>query len=175
MDAVTSATADGIRPATPDDLGRLLELNNDAVPAVNALTADEIAWFLEVAHLFLVVDDPGSHEVVAFLVGLDGPGLEYGSRNYAFFCEQARGRQDRFLYVDRVVVLPSAWGRGLARALYRSFAGSADGHSYLCAEVNTVPRNDRSLAFHERYGFEVVGEQADEATAKTVRMFALAL
>jgi len=38
-----------------------------------------------------------------------------------------------------------------------------------------VPRNYRSLAFHERYGFEVVGEQADEATAKTVRMFALAL
>ncbi|MEC9202724.1 MAG: hypothetical protein VX861_03755, partial [Actinomycetota bacterium] len=107
MDAVTSATADGIRPATPDDLGRLLELNNDAVPAVNALTADEIAWFLEVAHLFLVVEDSGSGEMMALLVGLDGPGLEYRSSNYAFFCEQARGRQDRFLYVDRVVVHPS--------------------------------------------------------------------
>ena len=175
MDAVTSATADGIRPATPDALGWLLELNNDAVPAVNTLTADEIAWFLEVAHLFLVVDDLGSHEVVAFLVGLDGPGLEYGSRNYAFFCEQARRRQDRFLYVDRVVVHPSAWGRGLARAMYRLLTESADGHTRLCAEVNTVPRNDRALAFHERYGVEVVGEQADEATAKPVRMFALAL
>jgi len=41
--------------------------------------------------------------------------------------------------------------------------------------VNTVPRNDRSLEFHERYGFEVVGEQSDEATGKTVSMFALAL
>ena len=175
MDAVTSATADWFRRATPEDLDRLLELNNEAVPAVNELTADELSWFLEVAHLFLVAEDPGSGEVAALLVGLDGPGLAYQSLNYAFFCEQARRRQDRFLYVDRVVVHPSAWGRGLARAMYRVLTESADDHAYLCAEVNTVPRNDRSLGFHERYGFEVVGEQSDEATGKTVRMFALAL
>ena len=175
MDAVTSATADWFRRATPDDLDRLLELNNEAVPAVNELTADELSWFLEVAHLFPVAEDPGSGEVVALLVGLDGPGLAYQSLNYAFFCEQARRRQDRFLYVDRVVVHPSAWGRGLARAMYRLLTESADGHTRLCAEVNTVPRNDRSLEFHERYGFEVVGEQSDEVTGKTVSMFALAL
>lgn len=175
MDEVTSATADGFRRATPDDLERLLELNNQAVPAVNELTADELAWFLEVAHLFPVAEDPGTDEVVALLVGLDGPGLAYQSLNYAFFCEQARRRQDRFLYVDRVVVHPSAWGRGLARAMYRLLIESADGHTSLCAEVNTVPRNDRSLEFHERYGFEVVGEQSDEVTGKTVSMFALAL
>ncbi|HAZ35400.1 MAG TPA: hypothetical protein DCY69_01565, partial [Acidimicrobiaceae bacterium] len=57
MDAVTSATADGFRRATPDDLDRLLELNNEAVPAVNELTADELSWFLEVAHLFLVAEE----------------------------------------------------------------------------------------------------------------------
>jgi len=44
MDVVTSATADGFRRATPDDLERLLELNNEAVPAVNELTADELSW-----------------------------------------------------------------------------------------------------------------------------------
>ena len=175
MDEVTSATADGFRRATPDDLERLLELNNQAVPAVNELTADELAWFLEVAHLFPVAEDPGTGEVVALLVGLDGPGLAYQSLNYAFFCEQARRRQDRFLYVDRVVVHPSVWGRGLARAMYRLLIESADGHTCLCSEVNTVPRNDRSLEFHERYGFEVVGEQYDEVTGKTVSMFALAL
>ena len=175
MDEVTSATSYGFRRATPDDLERLLELNNEAVPAVNELTADELSWFLEVAHLFPVAEDPGSGEVVALLVGLDGPGLAYQSFNYAFFCEQARRRQDRFLYVDRVVVHPSAWGRGLARAMYRLLIESADGHTCLCAEVNTVPRNDRSLEFHERYGFEVVGEQSDEVTGKTVSMFALAL
>ena len=31
-----------IRPATSDDLGRMLELNNAAVPAVNELTLDEM-------------------------------------------------------------------------------------------------------------------------------------
>jgi predicted GNAT superfamily acetyltransferase len=59
--------------------------------------------------------------------------------------------------------------------MYRLLTESADGHTHLCAEVNTVPRNDRSLEFHERYGFEVVGGQSDEATGKTVSMFALAL
>ena len=175
MDAVTSAMTDEIRPATVDDLERVLELNNGAVPAVNELTAGELSWFLEVAHLFVVAEDPGSGEVVAFLVGLDGPGLDYRSLNYGFFCDRARRREERFLYVDRVVVAPSAWGHGLARAMYRSLGESADGHTELCAEVNTVPRNDRSLEFHERYGFEVIGGQSDEATGKTVSMFALTL
>ncbi|MBC8484233.1 MAG: hypothetical protein H8D48_04850 [Actinobacteria bacterium] len=175
MDAVTSGTADGFRRATPDDLERLLELNNQAVPAVNELTADELSWFLEVAHLFPVVEDPGSGEVVALLVGLDGPGLAYQSLKSASAWGRARRRRDGCGSGDGVVVPPPAGGGGRARAMYGLPPDSADGHTHLCAEVNTVPRNDRSLEFHERYGFEVVGGQSDEATGKTVSMFALAL
>ena len=171
-----------IRPAEPADLDRLLELNNAAVPAVNELTADEMAWFLEVAWCSLVAvlsgdgspgdgssgDGPAGGEPVALLVGLDGPGLGYASHNYAWFSE----RYERFLYVDRVVVDPSAFRMGLGRAFYEAFMDRADGHRHLCAEVNTVPRNDRSLAFHDAMGFDAVGEQSDEETGKTVRMYA---
>ncbi len=87
-----------IRSAEPADLGRMLELNNAAVPAVNELTADEMAWFLEVAHCCLVAEVPGTPGPSALLVGLDGPSTPYASHNYGWFC----GRFDRFLYVDRV-------------------------------------------------------------------------
>ena len=159
-----------IRPATSDDLGRMLELNNAAVPAVNELTLDEMAWFFAVARCCLVAEVPGSAVPgpAALLVGLDGPGVGYDSLNYGWFSE----RFDRFLYVDRVVVDPSAYRTGVGRAFYEAFMTTSDGHTYLCAEVNTVPRNERSLAFHDAMGFSDVGEQSDEGTGKTVRMYA---
>ncbi len=46
------------------------------------------------------------------------------------------------------------------------------GVSLLC-EVNTRPRNDTSLAFHEAWGFKPVGEQDVAGGSKTVMMLAL--
>ena len=74
---------DTLRPAVEADLESLLVLNNAAVPAVNALDAAEMAWFAEVAHLFLVADSPKGP--VGFLIGLEGPDLSYRSLNYQWF------------------------------------------------------------------------------------------
>jgi len=153
---------DTLRPAVEADLESLLVLNNAAVPAVNALDAAEMAWFAEVAHLFLVADSPKGP--VGFLIGLEGPDLSYRSLNYQWFA----GNYGLFLYVDRVVVDPEWWGRGLGRAFYRALVASAGDHPVLCAEVNLVPRNDRSLAFHQRFGFSPVGEQETEGGLKRV-------
>ncbi len=160
-----------VRPVTAGDLAAVLALNNAAVPAVNGLDADEMAWFADVAHTFLVGTVGDGGPPLGFLVGLDGPGVAYDSANYRWFS----ARYDRFLYVDRVVVDPSASGLGMAQAFYRAFAARDDGHAVLCAEVNTRPRNDRSLAFHEAFGFEPVGSQDTEGGTKTVRMLALTL
>ena len=192
-----------LRPVEAADLSAVLHLNTAAVPAVNDLSADELAWFAEVAHTFLVVIQPAGdasgsepgrivHEIsgqartswesdasgsesgsepgriVGFLVGLEGPGLDYASLNYRWFGE----RYERFLYVDRVVVDPAGQGRGLGRSLYEAFVERAEGHTALCAEVNIRPRNDGSLAFHDAFGFAPVGEQDTEAGSKRVRMFA---
>jgi hypothetical protein len=200
---VTEDAGVSLRPVEAADLSAVLHLNTAAVPAVNDLSADELAWFAEVAHTFLVVIQPAGdasgsepgrivHEisgqartswesdasgsesgsesgrVVGFLVGLEGPGLDYASLNYRWFGE----RYERFLYVDRVVVDPAGQGRGLGRSLYEAFVERAEGHTALCAEVNIRPRNDGSLAFHDAFGFAPVGEQDTEAGSKRVRMFA---
>jgi predicted GNAT superfamily acetyltransferase len=156
-----------IRPVVESDLPVVLALNNDAVPAVNALEHADLSWFVAVAHSFLVQSaDDGS--IGGFVIGLHGPGLAYESLNYAWFSS----RYVRFVYVDRIVVAASGRGAGVGRGLYDAFSarGLDDGHDVLLAEVNLRPRNDGSLRFHDRYGFRSVGEQDTEGGTKRVAM-----
>jgi predicted GNAT superfamily acetyltransferase len=99
-------------------------------------------------------------------VGLDGPGLPYESENYAWFSS----RYEKFLYVDRVVVDSGIFSQGLGQLFYKKFIEDSSGYSFLCAEVNLRPRNERSLRFHEKFGFEPVGEQDTNEGKKTVQM-----
>ena len=158
-----------IRAGRADDLVAVLAMNNAAVPAVNELASTDLEWFIDHGEVFWVVDAPSGPE--AFLVGL-GPGVGYDSHNYRWFSE----RYPDFVYVDRVVVVPDAWGRGHGRSLYDALAdhGRARGAPILLAEVNLVPRNDRSLAFHERYGFGRVAER-DATDGKRLAMLACPL
>jgi predicted GNAT superfamily acetyltransferase len=158
-----------LRPAGEPDLDAVLELNNAAVPAVNALARSDLDWLASVAHTFVVAEE-ADRSLGGFLIGLDGPGLGYDSLNYAWFS----ARYDRFIYVDRVVVAESGRGRGTGQRLYDSFrdAGRAEGHDVLLAEVNIKPHNHVSLKFHDRYGFSPVGEQDTENGTKRVVMLA---
>jgi hypothetical protein len=165
MNKIIDAEAEIVlRPAPPTDLFDVLALNNEAVPAVNPLEIADLEWFAEVAHTFLVGEIESS--IQGFLIGLEGAGLAYSSANYQWFSS----RYDRFLYVDRAVVAPPAFGRGMGQAFYRAFIYQAADHPVLCAEVNTRPRNERSLAFHAAFGFEPVGNQDIEGDTKTVQM-----
>ncbi|MDH3705061.1 MAG: GNAT family N-acetyltransferase, partial [Acidimicrobiia bacterium] len=115
------------------------------------------------AHSLTVVtiDD----EAAGFLVCLSGPGLPYQSHNYQWLSR----RYDSFLYVDRVVVAPDHKGAGAGQALYRWVARRGRGsYPVLVAEVNTRPRNEASLRFHERFGFRPVGRADTDNGTKTV-------
>ncbi|MEL6429949.1 MAG: GNAT family N-acetyltransferase [Planctomycetota bacterium] len=81
-------------------------------------------------------------------------GADYASPNYRWFAE----RHERFLYVDRIAFLPAARGLGLGRAVYEGALERCRELDVpvLCAEVNTLPPNPASLAFHERLGFESI-------------------
>lgn len=144
-----------VRDLTPADLPRVLELNNAAVPAVGLLDAPGLARLAELAVTALVAEVDG--EVVGFCIVL-APGVDYGSVNYGWFDE----RYDRFAYLDRVAIDPAFQGRGIGRELYDRVEaeaitrGDAD---LFCLEINVRPRNDTSLAFHERLGFTEVGQQ----------------
>ena len=153
-----------IRLVEQKDLNTVLLMNNEAVPAVNELNAEDLEWYFEVANTFFVGEIDG--EIVGFLVGLDGPGLPYESENYAWFSS----RYEKFLYVDRVVVDSGIFSQGLGQLFYKKFIEDSSGYSFLCAEVNLRPRNERSLRFHEKFGFEPVGEQDTYVGKKTVQM-----
>ena len=154
-----------LRDVTRDDLAALHELNEANVPEVSSVTADQLGWFLDHAHYFHLVEIEGT--IGGFLLGL-GPGTGYTSPNYGWF----EARYHDFVYIDRLAVA-SAWRRrGIASALYADVErhARAIGASLLACEVNVVPRNDASLAFHARHGFAEVGQQETEGGSKRVSM-----
>lgn len=149
-----------IRPIVEDDLPEVLVRNNAEVPAVGELDAERLAKLAALAASALAAELDG--ELAGFVVALP-PGVPYTSPNYGWLS----ARYDDFVYVDRVVVLPEAQGRGVGRALYDAVVARSSA-SVLLAEVNTRPRNDASLAFHDRYGFLPVGEAAPYGDATEV-------
>ena len=141
------------RPYEPADAVGALALNQANVPEVGSADAARWEWLLALADHAEVVDHAG--EVVAFLVAF-AEGSAYDSPNYRWF----GARHERFVYVDRVAVAEAHRGTGIAHDLYRSFEvwGRERGAGVLCAEVNTVPPNPRSLRFHQGLDFAVVAD-----------------
>jgi len=154
-----------IRPCIPDDEPAVRAVNAANVPEVGPLDDERLALFSSRASRFEVVDLDG--EVVGLFVGLV-EGVPYGSPNYRWFA----ARHERFAYVDRIALQPGARGLGVADELYERFEAWAagTGRPVVCAEVNVVPPNLRSMRFHERRGFAVVGEVAPYGTDERVAM-----
>lgn len=164
-----------VRPLTDADLDRVLELNQGALPAVGSLDLAALRVLVDRSTMALAVtrvsfdgsnDDStgptGSidataasapSELAGFCLVLP-PGSEYASVNYRWFAD----RYTDFAYLDRVVIAPEHRGSGLGRELYEYVEATTDAE-WFCLEVNLRPRNDASLAFHERMGFAEVGQQ----------------
>ena len=109
---------------TAADLETVLALNEASVPHVNSIDLDQMRWFASNAFYFRVarVDE----KFAGFLIGL-GPGLDYGSENYRWFCDH----YGDFGYVDRVAVDKSARRLGVASRLYDDFADELRGDARL--------------------------------------------
>ncbi|NQW08491.1 MAG: GNAT family N-acetyltransferase [Alphaproteobacteria bacterium] len=163
-------TAKTIRAIIAADLEHLRRLNNDAVPAVNALDPPALADLVRMAHSARVVEHQG--RAAGFLLAL-GPGTGYDSLNYRWF-EQ---RYDGFLYIDRVVIDPAIRGAGLGTALYQDLIrqAQASGVPRLTCEVNLRPPNPRSMRFHLGLGFAPVGTQDTEGARKRVQLLSRSL
>ncbi|KMO10344.1 GNAT family N-acetyltransferase [Methylobacterium platani] len=147
-----------------DDLDAVLALN--AANAAETSHLDEPALRALIDQSFLAAAVTGPGGLAAFLIALDQD-ASYASPNFRWF----QGRYPGFVYVDRIVTAPAARGRGLARALYETlFARAASaGHERIACEVNRVPPNPGSDAFHAALGFREVGTAAIHQGTKTVR------
>jgi predicted GNAT superfamily acetyltransferase len=139
---------DQMQPGQPL-AGALLALNNEHEVELSRLDAPRLARLVDASFAALIVG-----QAEAFLLAFDETS-DYDSFNFLWL----RDRYDRFVYVDRVVVAPSARGRGLARQLYAEvFARTrASGRSLVVCEVNADPPNPASMAFHRALGFTEVG------------------
>jgi predicted GNAT superfamily acetyltransferase len=159
-----SAVAPIIGTLTSADLEWARTLNNAAVPDVNDLAVAAFTRLVSLAPIALTArrqDVP-----VGFLLAFR-PGTDYASPNYRWFCE----RLPDFLYIDRVVVEPNTRRGGVGRALYAAAAAVADGADVpLTCEVNEVPPNPGSMAFHDRFGFRIIGRQETEGGTKRVAL-----
>lgn len=154
-----------IRDLEPADEDRVRALNAANEPEVGRLDDDRLRLFTVAATRFRVVEVDG--EVVGLFVAL-AEGVDYASPNYRWFA----ARHDRFAYVDRIALAPAVRGLGVADELYEELEGWAatTGRAIVCAEVNTVPPNPRSLRFHERRGYEIVAEVAPYGGDERVAM-----
>jgi hypothetical protein len=146
-----------------------------AVLALNNLNARELS-LLDGARLRHLVSKAFMAarigEAEAFIIAFD-EGADYDSPNFLWF----RLRFQRFVYVDRVAVAEPARGQGHARRLYAELFARARtaGQSRIVCEVNSVPPNPQSDAFHAALGFRQVGEAILEAGTKRVRYLELGL
>ena len=139
----------------------LLALNNAHATELSPLALADFDRLIQTSFFAAALEDGA-----AFLIAFDQTAA-YDSPNFLWF----RERYDRFVYVDRVVTSLLARGKGHAKALYANLFERAkrDGHSRIVCEVNLIPPNPASDAFHAALGFAEVGRAPIHDGTKTVR------
>lgn len=152
-----------IRAYSSEDEAFVLRLNEDCTPEVGDMDQRRFAQIREAAFSILIAESDG--EPVGFLILLRAR-APYDSDNYAWFEE----RFDRHLYVDRIAIDEMARGEGVATALYEEAFNLAreSGDPRVTAEVNEMPPNPASLAFHDRMGFLKLGTRLSNAGKSVV-------
>lgn len=145
-----------LRDYRPADLTAIHDINEGEVPSVGSTTPDELAHIADQSVIAVTaeIDD----QVAGFCLVL-GRGADYGSGNYEWFTE----RYDDFVYLDRIAIPPVFQRRGIGAAMYAEVERLASERTptatQFLLEVNLRPRNDTSLAFHDRLGFAEVGQR----------------
>ena len=153
---VPSALRPALRPVRDEDLPHVLALNQAEVEMLAPMDADRCNQLRGLAHRFDVVEVDGAFGgfVVTF-----APGTAYDSENYRWFGER---NGDAFYYLDRFVLHTDHRRRGLGSWVYDEVERDAAAYGRMTLEVNLVPRNDASLAFHAARGYVEVGRLGSE-------------
>jgi hypothetical protein len=153
-----------VRSATPADYQAIHAINEGVAPAVSNISVDELRRLAMMCCDFSVV--PVNLQLAGFMMAME-QGEPYESMNYRWFAE----RYKKFVYVDRIAVSPAFKGLGIGRALYANIEKfTRKVAPVLTCEVNVIPRNEDSLAFHAKLGFIEVGQQDTEGGKKRVSL-----
>lgn len=145
-----------LRPLDDADIPDVVALNQANLDAVSRMDEDRLGLLRGWADRFDVVEEDG--ELAGFVVTL-APGSPYDSPNYRWFAER---HATDFYYLDRIVFADRFRRRGLGGFVYDEVERVAAKYGRMTLEVNLVPRNDASLAFHARRGYDEVGRLGDQ-------------
>jgi predicted GNAT superfamily acetyltransferase len=145
-----------LRPVTDADLSDVLALNEAEVAMLSPMDEHRFHEIRRSADRFDVVEVDG--RFAGFVVTF-GPSADYDSENYRWFGQQFG---DAFYYLDRVVLVEQVRRRGVAGRVYDEIESTATAYGLLALEVNLLPENPASLAFHRRRGYAEVGRLGDE-------------
>jgi predicted GNAT superfamily acetyltransferase len=143
-----------LRPLRDTDVADVLTLNDRNVVKLAPMDEAKLHEVRETADRFDVLDVDGAF--AGFVITF-APGAAYDSENYRWFA----ARHERFYYLDRIVLHEGFRRRGLGGQVYDEIERIAAPYTRLALEVNLVPRNDASLAFHAARGYREVGRLGD--------------
>ena len=149
------AAAPRLRAVTDHDRTAVLALNAAEVEKLAPLDDARFDELRQRAHRFDVVEVDGAF--AGFVITF-APGADYDSDNYRWFA----ARYNDFYYLDRVVLAEQVRRRGVGAAVYDVIEAAAAPYGRLALEVNLVPENAVSLAFHRKRGYAEVGRLGDE-------------
>jgi predicted GNAT superfamily acetyltransferase len=139
-----------VRSLGATDHAALLQINGANVPAVAPLDAAELQRLAAIGDLHRIAVDERD-AMLGYTLAFTG--------NDAYDGEEFRQFRTRlaqpFVYVDQIATAASGRRQGVGRALYDSVLAEARVRqcTLLCCEVNTIPPNPGSMAFHLRLGF----------------------
>lgn len=154
-----------IRDAQEQDYPAVIRLNDAEVEHTSAMDLDRLRCLASLSSYFRVA--VSCDRVVAFLLAMQA-GAPYHNDNFGWFST----RYDSFLYIDRIVVERDFQGSGMGSLLYQdifAFARQASTPLLAC-EINAVPPNKPSVAFHAKHCFSEVGSQWIDDGKKKVSM-----
>jgi uncharacterized protein len=139
----------------------LLEVNNVSARQTSLMAQEKFDRMISSAVVGTFIQP-----AAAFLLAFEQSD-DYDGGHFLWF----RGRFERFIYVDRVVVAAPYRRHGLGRLLYADLFRRAEqlGHTQIVCEVNAEPPNPISDAFHAAQGFMEVGTAVIDGGAKIVR------
>ncbi|MBE6968923.1 MAG: GNAT family N-acetyltransferase [Ruminococcaceae bacterium] len=160
-----------IRPMEERDFPFILRINEENVSVLAPMDEAGLRRFGAMAECFLLAELDG--EAAGFLIALREGCEGYESENYRWFSRH----YPRFLYIDRVVIDAPFRGQGIGRTLYKRVFDRATETRvpFVTAEVDTVPYNAESLAFHAAMGFHEVGTQSVRGGSVTVSLLEAAV
>jgi predicted GNAT superfamily acetyltransferase len=144
-----------LRPLRDTDVADVLSLNESNVSKLASMDEAKLHELKDIADRFDVLDVDG--DFGGFVITF-ASGAPYDSDNYRWFADRHR----RFYYLDRIVLHESFRRRGLGTFVYDEIERVAAPYGLLALEVNLVPRNEASLAFHAGRGYVEVGRLGDE-------------